>query len=53
MEIKYTGEKQKYIIPVGVKVGSGDYTSLSRGMIVGLQLDESGTVASVMIISQK
>lgn len=52
IEITYTGEKEKYIIPKGVKVGSGDYTSLSKGMVVGLQLDESGTVTSVMIISQ-
>ena len=52
IEITYTGEKEKYIIPKGVKVGSGDYTSLSKGMVVGLRLDESGTVTSVMIISQ-
>ncbi|MBQ2848745.1 MAG: hypothetical protein IJO03_00055 [Clostridia bacterium] len=52
IELKYTGTKEKYIIPKGVKVGSGDYTSLSKGMVVGLQLDESGTVTSVMIISQ-
>lgn len=52
IELKYTGTKEKYIIPKGVKVGSGDYTSLSKGMVVGLQLDDSKTVTSVMIISQ-
>ncbi len=53
IELKYTGTKEKYTISKSVKVGSGDYTSLSKGMVIGIQLDESGTVTSVMIISQK
>ena len=52
MEITYTGETAKYIIPVDTKVGMGDYTSLSKGMIVILQLDETDTVKSVQIIGQ-
>ncbi len=52
MEITYTGETAKYIIPVDTKVGMGDYTSLSKGMIISLQLDETDTVKSVQIIGQ-
>lgn len=52
IELEYTGKTEKYTIPVGVKVGNGDYTSLSKGMVIMLQLDESNAVSSVMIISQ-
>ncbi len=51
-EITYTGETEKYIIPTGIRIGSGDYTSLSKGMIISLQLDESNTVTGGSIISQ-
>ncbi|MBQ3604175.1 MAG: hypothetical protein IJA02_10065 [Clostridia bacterium] len=52
IELEYTGETAKYTIPVGVKVGSGDYTSLSKGMVIMLSLDDNNAVSSVMIISQ-
>ena len=52
IELEYTGETAKYTIPVGVKVGSGDYTSLSKGMVIMLNLDDNNAVSSVMIISQ-
>ena len=52
IELEYTGKTEKYTIPVGVKVGNGDYTSLSKGMVIMLQFDESNAVSSVMIISQ-
>ena len=52
IELTYTGETAKYTIPVGVKVGSGDYTSLSKGMVIMLNLDDNNAVSSVMIISQ-
>ncbi len=51
-DITYTGETEKYIIPTGVRIGSGDYTSLSKGMIISLQLDESNAVKGGSIISQ-
>ena len=52
IELTYTGETAKYTIPIGVKVGSGDYTSLSKGMVIMLNLDDNNVVSSVMIISQ-
>lgn len=53
VEVEYTGETAKYTIPSEVKVGNGDYTSLSEGMVIGLGFDEDGIVNSVMIISGK
>jgi hypothetical protein len=52
VEISYTGEKGTYLIPVGLPVGQGDYSSITAGMILRLTLDEEDTVTGVMILSQ-
>ncbi len=51
LEITYTGETAKYIIPSGLRVGNGDYTSLSKGDVVMLMLDDNNTVTSVMVFN--
>lgn len=52
VELTYTGETREYVIPENIKINSGDYTSLSEGMVIGLQTDDSGAVSSVLIISK-
>lgn len=52
-EVEYTGETARYTIPSEVRVGSGDYTSLSEGMVIALGFDEDGVVDSVMLITEK
>lgn len=51
--VNYTGETARYTIPAEVKVGSGDYTSLEKDMVVALGFDEDGIVNSVMLITEK
>ncbi len=51
LNITYTGETAKYIIPTSLKIGNGDYTSLTKGDVVMLRLDDSDTVTSVMVFA--
>ena len=46
-----TGETAAYLIPVGMSVGSGDYSSVSVGMVLGLKL-EDGAVRGVSILKR-
>lgn len=50
LEIELTGEIQSYTIPVELSIGASDYTSISKGMIISLGLDENGEVIRVTIL---
>lgn len=51
-EIKLSGETAKYILPVGMNIGSGDYSSVTSGMVLELSLDADGNVIACSILSR-
>ncbi len=53
IDVKYTGETAQFVIPSEVQVGNGDYTSLSKGMVIGITLDENNVVSTVRILSRE
>ena len=50
-EYAATGETGAYLIPVGMQFGSGDYSSVSSGMILGFKIEDD-TVMSVRILKR-
>ena len=52
VEIELNGETGVYILPVGMKFGSGDYSSVTSGMVLQLKLDADGNVVAGSILSR-
>lgn len=52
MNITYTGETATYLLPVGMAIGTGDYSSVSEGMVLQLTIDNDGTITAVSILSR-
>lgn len=52
VELTYTGETATYLIPVGLTVGTGDFSSISEGMVLRLAFSENGAITAVSIISR-
>jgi len=50
LEIELTGEVESYTIPVELSVGISDYTSITKGMIISVGLDENDEVIRVTIL---
>lgn len=50
LEIELTGETKSYTIPVELSIGTSDYTSISKGMIISIGLDENDEVIRVSIL---
>ena len=51
VSLDYTGEKAKYLLPVGMAIGSGDFSNVSKGMVLALSLNGEGTITAVRIIA--
>ena len=54
--LTYTGETASYILPVGMSVGTGDYSSISSGMVISITTatfeDGSEAIISCSILSK-
>lgn len=50
LELEMTGETENYTIPVEMSIGTSDYSSLSKGMIISISLDENNNVVRVMVL---
>lgn len=52
VNVSYTGETAVYLLPVGMSIGTGDFTSVSEGMVLQLSLNDEGTITAVSILSR-
>ncbi len=52
IELEMTGENESYLIPTELKVGFSDYTSIEKGQILSLGLDENGEVVTATILTR-
>ncbi len=51
VSLDYTGETAKYLLPVGMAIGSGDFSNVSKGMVLALSLNGEGTITAVRILA--
>lgn len=51
VSLDYTGETSTYLLPVGMAIGSGDFSNVSEGMVLALSLNEEGAITAVRILS--
>ena len=49
--ITYTDEEQSYLLPVGMSIGTGDFSSVTAGMVLSLTFD-GDNITSVSIVSR-
>lgn len=49
--ITYTDEEQSYLLPVGMSIGTGDFTSVTAGMVLRLTFD-GDNITAVSIVSR-
>ncbi|MDD3921806.1 MAG: hypothetical protein PHO41_11610, partial [Eubacteriales bacterium] len=47
-----SGETATYLLPVGMTIGSGDFSSVTSGMVLGLSLNDSGAITAVSVLSR-
>lgn len=52
LDITYTGEKATYLLPVGMQIGTGDFSSVTAGMVLRITLNETGVITAVSIVSR-
>ena len=52
LNVTYTGETATYLLPVGMAIGTGDYSSVTEGMVLQLTIDGDGTITAVSILSR-
>jgi hypothetical protein len=48
----YTGETATYLLPVGMAIGSGDFSDVTEGMVLSLTLNAEETIIAVSILSR-
>ena len=46
------GDAAAYLLPVGMSVGSGDYSSVTAGMTLSLSLDAEGRVVAASVLAR-
>lgn len=51
VSLEYTGETATYLLPVGMAIGSGDFSNVSEGMVLALSMNEEGVITAVRILS--
>lgn len=49
--IEYTGEEANYLLPVGMTIGTGDFSSVNAGMVLSLTFD-GDNITAVSIVSR-
>ena len=47
----YSGETGTFLLPVGMAIGAGDFSNVSKGMVLALSLDGEETVTAVRILA--
>lgn len=52
VNVSYTGKTAVYLLPVGMAIGTGDFTTVSEGMVLQLSLNDEGTITAVSILSR-
>jgi hypothetical protein len=52
VELELTGETAEYLLPVGMRIGAGDYAQVASGMALRLSLDAEGNVIAADILSR-
>jgi len=53
VELTYSGDTATYLLPAGMKIGTGDFTSVAKGNVLQITLNAEGTITSVTILSTK
>ena len=49
--LTYSGEKEEYTVPEGMKIGDGDYTSLKVGDVIIIRFDNEGGISEIMVMT--
>ncbi|MEL7601632.1 MAG: hypothetical protein AAGU77_00590 [Bacillota bacterium] len=52
VSLTYTGETATYLLPVGMAIGSGDFSDVTEGMVLSLTLNAEETITAVSILSR-
>ncbi len=52
ISLTYSGETATYLLPVGMAIGTGDFSDVTVGMVLSLTLDAEGTITAVSILSR-
>lgn len=47
--LTYSGEKETYTVPEGMKIGDGDYTSLKVDDVIMIRFDNEGGISEIMV----
>ncbi len=50
--LDYTGETATYLLPVGMAIGTGDFSDVTEGMVLSLTLNADSTITAVTILSR-
>ena len=50
--LDYTGETETYLLPVGMAIGTGDFSDVTEGMVLSISLNAEGTITAVTILSR-
>ena len=49
--LTYSGETGTFLLPVGMAIGAGDFSNVSKGMVLALSLDGEEMVTAVRILA--
>lgn len=49
--LTYSGETKTFLLPVGMAIGSGDFSNVSKGMVLALSLDGEEMITAVRILA--
>lgn len=52
-DLVYGVATASYLLPAGMKIGTGDFTSVAKNNVVMITMDAQGTITSVSILSTK
>ena len=51
VSLTYSGETATYLLPVGMSIGSGDFSNISEGMVLALSFNAEGDISAVRILA--
>ncbi len=52
LSITYIGETVTYLLPVGMAIGSGDFASVTEGMVLSITMNGQGAITAVSVLAQ-
>ena len=50
--LDYSGETATYLLPVGMTIGTGDFSDVTEGMVLSITLNAESTITAVTILSR-